>query len=124
MALYTTSLIGFAALAAGATVPLANWLGGGWRPGLGVWAVPVAVAAIAWIPALVRRQAADEAIAPRSPVVRPLLRQPLAWWVTLFFALQSGGFYATLAWLPDIFRSHGASESEAGLLLSLSIVVG
>jgi CP family cyanate transporter-like MFS transporter len=56
--------------------------------------------------------------------VRPLLRQPLAWWVTLFFAIQSGGFYATLAWLPDIFRSHGASESDSGLLLSLSIVVG
>jgi CP family cyanate transporter-like MFS transporter len=48
----------------------------------------------------------------------------LAWQVTLFFALQSGGFYATLAWLPSIFRSHGASEAHAGLLLSLSMVVG
>jgi CP family cyanate transporter-like MFS transporter len=57
-------------------------------------------------------------------MVRPLLRQPLAWQVTLFFALQSGGFYATLAWLPDIFRSHGAGDSQAGFLLSLSIVVG
>jgi MFS transporter, CP family, cyanate transporter len=124
MALYTTALIGFAALAAGVTVPLADWLGGGWRPGLGVWAIPVAIAALAWLPALRRREAAAGPVAPRSPVVRPLLRQPLAWWVTLFFALQSGGFYATLAWLPDIFRSHGASESDAGLLLSLSIVVG
>jgi CP family cyanate transporter-like MFS transporter len=44
--------------------------------------------------------------------------------VTLFFAVQSGGFYATLAWLPSIFRSHGASESHAGLLLSLTMVVG
>jgi CP family cyanate transporter-like MFS transporter len=42
----------------------------------------------------------------------------------LFFALQSGGFYSTLAWLPDIFRSHGASDAKAGFLLSLSIVVG
>jgi MFS transporter, CP family, cyanate transporter len=123
MALYTTSLIGFAALAAWVTVPLADLLGGGWRPGLGVWAIPVVIAALAWLPAL-RRRAATDAPAPRSPVVRPLLRQPLAWWVTLFFAIQSGGFYATLAWLPDIFRSHGASESDAGLLLSLSIVVG
>jgi CP family cyanate transporter-like MFS transporter len=124
MALYTTSLIGFAALAAGVTVPLADWLGGGWRPGLGVWAVPAAIAVLAWLPALIRRDAAADAPAPRSPVVRPLLRVPLAWWVTLFFALQSGGFYATLAWLPDIFRSHGASDSHAGFLLSLSIVVG
>lgn len=125
MALYSTSLIGFAALAAGVTVPLANGLGGGWRPGLGVWAVPAAVAAVAWLPVLVRRDSDPHApVAPRTAVVRPLLRQPLAWWVTLFFALQSGGFYSTLAWLPDVFRSHGASDSRAGFLLSLSILVG
>ena len=127
MAVYTTSLIGFAALAAGTTVPLADALGGGWRPGLGIWAVPAVVAAVAWLPAFVRRDAhggADAGGAARTTRVRPLLRQPLAWQVTLFFAVQSGGFYATLAWLPDIFRSHGASDSRAGFLLSLSIVVG
>jgi CP family cyanate transporter-like MFS transporter len=108
-------------------VPLANGLGGGWRPGLGIWAIPAAVAALAWLPALVRRDATGDAHDPgaaRTPTVRPLLRQPLAWQVTLFFAVQSGGFYATLAWLPDIFRSHGASDARAGFLLSLSIVVG
>ncbi len=127
MALYTTSLIGFAALSAGTTVPLADALGGGWRPGLGIWAVPAAIAALAWLPALVRRQGPGRARVGdvvRGPTVRPLLRQPLAWQVTLFFAVQSGGFYATLAWLPDIFKSHGASDSRAGFLLSLSIVVG
>jgi CP family cyanate transporter-like MFS transporter len=133
MALYSTSLIGFAALSAGVTVPLANALGGGWRPGLAVWAIPVAVAALAWVPALLRRDApprsergsAGPASAPpASHTARALLRKPLAWQVTLFFALQSGGFYATLAWLPSIFRSHGASEAHAGLLLSLSMVVG
>ena len=127
MALYTTSLIGFAALSAGTTVPLADALGGGWRPGLGVWAIPAAIAALAWLPVLVRRSAHDRVDAgngARTSTVRPILRQPLAWQVTLFFAVQSGGFYATLAWLPDIFRSHGASDSRAGFLLSLSIVVG
>jgi CP family cyanate transporter-like MFS transporter len=133
MALYTTSLIGFAALAAGVTVPLANGLGGGWRPGLGVWAVPAALAAVAWLPALLRRDASDRsasagaerAARPRAPRnVRALLRQPLAWQVTLYFALQSAGFYSTLAWLPSIFRSHGASDAHAGLLLSLTMVVG
>jgi CP family cyanate transporter-like MFS transporter len=126
MALYTTSLIGFAALAAGVTVPIADALGGGWRPGLGVWAIPAAIAALAWLPAFLRRHVEPGADARPAhvPMVRPLLRQPLAWQVTLFFALQSGGFYATLAWLPDIFRSHGAGDSQAGFLLSLSIVVG
>ena len=125
MAIYTTSLIGFAALSAGVTVPIADGLGGGWRPGLGVWAIPAAIAALAWLPAFRRRRADEDApVAVRSPTVRPLLRQPLAWQVTLFFAVQSGGFYATLAWLPDIFRSQGASDARAGFLLSLSIVVG
>ncbi|HEX4010090.1 MAG TPA: MFS transporter [Solirubrobacteraceae bacterium] len=125
MALYTTSLIGFAALAAGVTVPLADALGGGWRPGLGVWAIPVALAALAWAPALARRApraGGDRGAGPGA--ARALLGNRLAWEVTLFFALQSGGFYATLAWLPSIFRSHGASESHAGLLLSLTMVVG
>jgi CP family cyanate transporter-like MFS transporter len=127
MALYTTSLIGFAALAAGVTVPVADAFGGGWRPGLGVWAIPAAVAALAWLPALVRRDVdarGDARIGSGGPTVRPLLRRPLAWQVTLFFAVQSGGFYSTLAWLPDIYRSHGVSDSRAGFLLSLSIVVG
>jgi CP family cyanate transporter-like MFS transporter len=135
MALYTTSLIGFAALAAGATVPIADALGGGWRPGLAIWAVPAGIAAVAWAPALLRRDPAPPApaLAAGPPpahradaahTARTLLRNPLAWEVTLFFALQSGGFYATLAWLPSIFRSHGASEAHAGLLLSLSMIVG
>jgi CP family cyanate transporter-like MFS transporter len=127
MALYTVSLIGFAALSAGVTVPLADALGGGWRPGLAVWAIPAAIAAIAWLPALVRRDAPASAPPDTAGVhhsARALLRRPLAWAVTLFFALQSGGFYAVLAWLPSIFRSHGASEGHAGLLLSLTMLVG
>jgi CP family cyanate transporter-like MFS transporter len=144
MALYTTSLIGFAALAAGVTVPIAQGLGGGWRTGLGVWAVPAALGALAWLPALLRRgattprrRAPDDptrlATAGTAPAIgadapghtaRMLLRNRLAWEVTLFFAVQSGGFYATLAWLPSIFRSHGASAAHAGVLLSLTMAVG
>ncbi|MGH2882233.1 MAG: MFS transporter, partial [Solirubrobacteraceae bacterium] len=69
-------------------------------------------------------RAARQTAAAEAHTARTLLREPLAWQVTLFFALQSGGFYATLAWLPSIFRSHGASEAHAGLLLSLTMAVG
>jgi CP family cyanate transporter-like MFS transporter len=132
MAQYTAWLIAFAALAAGVTVPVADALGGGWRPGLAVWAIPAAVAVVAWLPALVARPGGSDAALGAGPAgdlhpghtARGLLRNRLAWEVTLFFALQSGGFYATLAWLPSIFRSHGASDAHAGLLLSLTIVVG
>jgi MFS transporter, CP family, cyanate transporter len=122
--MYTTALVGFAALAAGVTVPVADALGGGWRPGLGVWAVPVVVALIVWAPQLARPRPtrAD----PGAPVTgaRSLLRNPVAWALTLFFALQSAGFYSTLAWLPSVFHSHGESTSYAGFLLSLSLLVG
>jgi CP family cyanate transporter-like MFS transporter len=137
--LYTTVLMGFAALSAGLTVPLANGLGGGWRPGLAVWAVPAGLGAVAWLPALFRRAPSTrdpnsssrqtDGVEPRAATgqthtVRALMRDPLAWQVTLFFGIQSGIFYAMLSWLPSIFRSHGASAAHAGLLLSVSLIVG
>lgn len=129
LACYSTALIGFAALAAGVTVPLADALGGGWKGGLGIWAVPAAVAALACSPWLLRRDRGDGAGLPAAPVrdrvsLASLLRRPLAWQVTLFFALQSAGFYALLSWLPSIYESHGSSQAHAGLLLSLMMVIG
>jgi MFS transporter, CP family, cyanate transporter len=122
--MYTTALVGFAALAAGVSVPVADAFGGGWRPGLAIWAVPAAVALLVWAPQLFHRQAAT--VAPGDPVhgARALLHDRVAWSVTLFFAVQSAGFYATLAWLPSVFQSHGDSSSKAGLLLSFALVVG
>jgi MFS transporter, CP family, cyanate transporter len=122
--MYTTGLIGSAALAAGVTVPVADAFGGGWRPGLAIWAAPAAVALAVWAPQLARRRPAR--VDPGAPVTgaRSLLRDPVAWSVTLFFALQSAGFYATLAWLPSVFHSHGLSTSYAGFLLSLSLIFG
>lgn len=122
--MYSTTLIGFAALAAGVSVPVADAFGGGWRPGLAIWAVPAAVALLVWAPQLRRRR--DGSAPPPDEVAgaRSLLHDRVAWAVTMFFAIQSAGFYATLAWLPSVFHSHGASSSKAGLLLSIALVVG
>jgi MFS transporter, CP family, cyanate transporter len=122
--MYTTTLIGFAALAAGISVPVADAFGGGWRPGLAIWAIPAAIALAAWAPYLVRRQRAAAGSGDQVAGARALLRDRVAWSVTLFFAIQSAGFYATLAWLPSVFHSHGVSTARAGLLLSLSLFVG
>jgi MFS transporter, CP family, cyanate transporter len=122
--MYTTALVGFAALAAGISVPVADAFGGGWRPGLAIWALPAAVALLLWAPQLARRRPPAPASAGHITGVRPLLRDPVAWAVTLFFAVQSAGFYATLAWLPSVFHTHGVSTSDAGFLLSLSLIVG
>lgn len=131
MSLFSACLVGFAALAAGVTVPVADALGGGWRSGLGIWAIPAGVAAIIWLPALIKRESSITAAESRAVLAEPrrrdlrrLLRAPLAWEIALFFAVQSGGFYATLSWLPSIFRSHGYSETQAGVLLSVTLIVG
>ncbi len=44
-------------------------------------------------------------------------RSGLAWQVSLFFGLQSLGFYATIAWLPSVLRDNGIGAREAGLYL-------
>lgn len=121
-AVYATPLLGLAALAAAVSVPLANGLGG-WRPGLGVWAAPAAATLVVWL--VLHRRTPDERPAQEATAgARSLVRDPIARWLTLFFALQSAGFYSTLAWLPSIFKSHGASESQAGVLLGVMLVVG
>ena len=122
--MYTTALIGFAALAAGISVPVADAFGGGWRPGLAIWAIPAAIALAVWAAQLTRRRQPGGAGGHQVAGARALLRDRVAWSVTLFFAVQSAGFYATLAWLPSVFHSHGISTARAGFLLSLSLVVG
>jgi CP family cyanate transporter-like MFS transporter len=118
-ALYTTALVGFAALAAGVTVPLAHLIGHGWRGGLAIWAAPALFAALVWLPQLRRERQPAAVIAPTARL-RTLTRDPITWHLTVFFALQSFGFYALLAWMPSIFQSHGLSSTSAGLLLGLS----
>ena len=117
--LYSTALVGMAALAAGATVPLAHLVGHGWRGGLAVWAAPAIVALLIWLPQL-WREPVQPAQSVRPARVRELTRDRVTWQLTLFFAVQSWGFYATIAWLPSIFESHGIGSTSAGLLLGLS----
>ena len=117
--LYTTALVATAALAAGATVPLAHLIGHGWRGGLAIWAAPAIVALLIWLPQLAREPAQPPQSA-RPARMREVTHDRVTWHLTLFFAIQSWGFYATLAWLPSIFESHGIGSTSAGLLLGLS----
>jgi CP family cyanate transporter-like MFS transporter len=126
MGIYTMSLSGFAAVAAGVTVPVGQLVGGGWRAGLGMWAALPVLALLAWVPLIrtsrSRASAATAATTSAAPS-RSLLRDPLAWQVTIFFGLQSLSFYAVLAWLPSIYRDAGMAPAAAGLLLSVATLV-
>ena len=54
----------------------------------------------------------------------PVYRHALTWQVTGFMGLQSLTFYATLSWLPTMFRDRGTSPGGAGTLLALMSLGG
>ncbi|MDO7897727.1 CynX/NimT family MFS transporter [Pseudomonas citrulli] len=116
---YTMALCLGAAMAAGATVPLSEHLDHRWTLGLGFWAVPALLAALCWLPQVGQKHGAHQ-VAYR---VRGLLRDPLAWQVTLYMGLQSSLAYIVFGWLPSILIGRGLSPTQAGLVLSGSVIV-
>lgn len=119
--LYTMTLSAGSGLAASIVVPLMDATGWGWREILALMAIPAAVAAALWIPQMRMRQPASGG---GLAELRHLIRQPLAWWVTLFMGLQSLNYYAITAWLPALLVSHGITETQAGFLLALTNIAG
>ncbi|MBA1376555.1 CynX/NimT family MFS transporter [Pseudomonas brassicacearum] len=116
---YTMALCLGAAMAAGATVPLSEHLGDSWALGLGFWVAPALLAAVFWLPQVGQKHGAHQ-VAYR---VRGLLRDPLAWQVTLYMGLQSSLAYIVFGWLPSILIGRGLSPTQAGLVLSGSVIV-
>ena len=119
---YTTALAVSAAIAAGASFPIAYQVDG-WRGSLALWALLALVAAVAWFPQI---RSADPANASTgtSRGVTGLWSSVLAWQVTLFMGLQSLGYYVVLTWLPEILQEEvGVSAAQAGWMLALAQVV-
>ncbi|MEV4144009.1 MFS transporter [Amycolatopsis sp. NPDC049691] len=114
---YTAALQGGGALGSAVTPQLGDAFGG-WRPALGSWAVLAVVALLAWILA-----ARGTGRAPRPADVaaggRSLLRNRLAWIVTVFFGLQAFYAYAAMGWFPQVLMDAGVPRDDAGLLFGL-----
>jgi CP family cyanate transporter-like MFS transporter len=113
---YSTALVAGGSLAAATTVPLRDAAGGSLHLALGIWAIPIAIALVAWLPQ--RRHGALSPVAGGRAAIRALGRSPVAWYVTLFMGLQSLLYYAPLSWLPAIHRDQGIDPATAGYLLS------
>jgi len=132
--LYSMALALGTATAAAVTVPLTRSLGGGWQPGLAVWAGLAAVAVLPWLP-LVRAKGTvlspEPAPAPGSARAgdRPaaplrITRSRTAWALAVFFGLQATAAYITMGWMAQIFRDAGVPAGTAGLLLAVTMVMG
>lgn len=118
MGLYTMMLCIGAAVAAGATAPLAEAFDGRWQPALATWALVAVVALLVWLPQL--RQPPTSA--PRRGAGGSLWRNRLAWQITLYMGLQSSLAYIVFGWLPTLLMDRGLGMVQAGLMLSGSVM--
>ncbi|MCK0176979.1 MFS transporter [Mycolicibacterium sp. F2034L] len=111
--LYSMTLSGGAAVAAGVTIPVNDALHGNWRLTLASWAFFALVATVAWLPMLRRIHRLEV-----GPKLEPLWRNGIAWAITIFMAAQSLIFYTFTAWLPDYLIERGMSAAGAGAVLA------
>ncbi|MCY0937260.1 CynX/NimT family MFS transporter [Streptomyces sp. H34-S4] len=123
--LYSMSLFGGAALAAGITVPVQHATGMTWQLALACWGALALVALLVWLPQT-RTRTRNSSLSVREAAhpVRGLWRSPLAWQVTGYMGLQSLSYYAAAAWLPTLLGDAGMGASTAGWMLSFSSLLG
>ncbi|HDR9767385.1 TPA: MFS transporter [Burkholderia cepacia ATCC 25416] len=113
MGVYSTSIMGGAVLASVvAPFAAARW---GWLAALAGWALPAAVAALAW--PLASRGGNMLAAGPASAMHARPSRSPRAWRLALFFGIATGAYTLVLAWLPPYYMRLGWSPTAAGSLL-------
>ncbi|MCA8304072.1 MFS transporter [Burkholderia seminalis] len=113
MGVYSTSIMGGAVLASVvAPFAAARW---GWLAALAGWALPAAVAALAW--PLASRGGDCFAAGPVSTSNARPSRSARAWRLALFFGIATGAYTLVLAWLPPYYMRLGWSPTAAGSLL-------
>ncbi|WP_175926234.1 MFS transporter [Burkholderia cepacia] len=113
MGVYSTSIMGGAVLASVvAPFAAARW---GWLAALAGWALPAAVAALAW--PLASRGGNTLAAGPASATHARPSGSPRAWRLALFFGIATGAYTLVLAWLPPYYMRLGWSPTAAGSLL-------
>lgn len=117
---YTMALCAGAAGAAAGTLPLIQSLETTWTTGLALWALPAGIVMLLWLPYAV---APDSAQRNGQLQAVSLWRDSLAWQVTFFMGLQSALGYSIFGWIVPILHDRGLDGVQAGLILSVSIVV-
>ncbi len=108
----TSALCLGAALAAGSSATLSDYLG--WSCALSSWAVLAFVAGWYWQ----RRIPTPAKIQARQTTSLPW-RELRAWQLLLTFGLHGLVFYSLLAWLAPAYISYGMSATQAGQLLGV-----
>jgi CP family cyanate transporter-like MFS transporter len=120
---YTTILAASASFAAAFSYPSAAKFG--WQMALELWVLPALLALLLSLTLLGGKSDSErEEPKEHSGDFKLISRSPIAWAIIGLFGIQSLGFYALLAWLPNFAIDSGMNPSDAGALLSLMTVVG
>ena len=96
-----------AAVAALITYPIANRLGS-WREALEVWAILPLIVFVIWH--FYKHPHTQDVRLDTPHNMKALVRNPLAWSLTLYFGFQSINFHSMNTWLPTILREAGTSR--------------
>src|SRR5690606_34358959 len=89
-----------------------------WTAGLAIWAIPALFALLLWWRLPSQPEAAVE-----SREGLPW-REPRAWLVSIYFALQAGRFYALATWLVARYHETGYSLLQSNTFFCGSRLVG
>lgn len=117
---YSVTMNVIAAIATAAAIPLASIFG--WAHVLQGFAIPALLAfAVSLFPTPFTKVEEEN---NSQGLLKTLLHDKTAQRLTIFMGLQSLIFYSLISWLPAIYQSLGASESMAGILLSIFQFVG
>ncbi|MEJ7794611.1 MAG: MFS transporter [Nocardioides sp.] len=115
-ALYTTALAIGLTGALTFTVPISE-AAGGWRIGLGVWALLALVAALPWLRLILHdRHLGGTA---HAVGVADVMRTRLGIAMALLFGVQSIHAYVSFGWFAQLWRDAGFSPTAAGALVGL-----
>lgn len=110
MGLYTTAIMGGAAIAASSVSPLAHALG--WESALACWGLMAVVAAVAWktIPGAYK-------VKREVTLVATTRRTSTDWLLMVFFGIGTGAYTLVLAWLPPYYIQLGWSPAQSGFMM-------
>lgn len=117
-AMYVLTMGIAAAIGSALVIPLKEALHADWHPVSRLPLVLVALAALAWLPQVLRAGAgAANAAAPAGAGAQAdVWRSPLAWQVTAYLGLDCFLYYVGVSWLPAILRDAGHTHAQAASL--------
>lgn len=108
-----------ATFAASLMVPLSQLQLGeinGWQTALLFNLIFPVAAILYWGPKLFSSSLQSIKNTDKTMSIKPLLKSPTAWYVTLALGINSFTFYSLAGWLPKILASFGYSELQAGYI--------